>query len=257
MSARRVRLSLTNASIRIMLWAARVDAVRKVESMIAIILISFLALIGALTIYFRKRTPKDAANNLVAPAPQFEGLFDCPGEPLLLENQQTLASRKRELLELARDGELNVLAEAHAAHDPQLYDDVLNALSEWGSERQENLAALVSHISKSDQLRASKQLARRFIESWQTAPDRRSTTALLHIAALSDDAETYEQAVEEVIRLWQSGKLSGFRPDELVDLFISQYWLIAPEARRGGVGFALQRRLLSVRRELATATPAS
>ena len=134
---------------------------------------------------------------------------------------------------------------------------MLTALSERASERQENLSALVSHISKSDELRATKQLARGFIESWKTAPDRRSTTEMIHIAALSDDAETYEQALEAAVEFWRSGKLSEFKPEELIELLVSQYWVIAPEARRGGAGFALKRRLSGVRRELATATPAS
>jgi hypothetical protein len=137
-----------------------------------------------------------------------------------------------------------------------LYADVLDGLVEWASERQENLAALVSLVSKSNELRANKQLAQRLIETWKTAPDRRSTTEMIHIAALSDDAQTYEQAVEAALEVWRSGRLPGFRPEELVELFVSQYWVIAPEARRGGVGFALKRRLLGVRRELATTTPA-
>ena len=159
------------------------------------------------------------------------------------------------MLELAKAVDLNSLSAAQATHDAKLYADVLNALFEWASDRQENLAALVSHISKSNELRASRQLAQRLIEICKTAPDRRSTTAMIHIAALSDDAETYEQAIETALEVWRSGRLPGLNPDELVELFISQYWVIAPEARRGGVGFALKRRLLGIRRELATATP--
>ena len=224
--------------------------------MIAIIVIAFLALIGAaLTIFLKQRTPPDATGNHVLQAPHFEGLFDRPDAASLVE--QATASGKQDLLELAKAGDLNALSAAHASNDTEFYADVLTALSEWASERQENLAALVSHISKSNELRASKQLARRFIESWKTAPDRRSTTAMLHIAALSDDAETYEQALEAAVEFWRSGKLSGFRPEELIELLVSQYWVIAPEARRGGAGFALKRRLGGVRRELATATPAS
>jgi len=184
-------------------------------------------------------------------------LFDRPDSTLLAEErQQTIESRKQELRELARSGDLNALTEAHSAHDSALYADVLDGLVEWASERQENLAALVSLVSKSNELRANKQLARRLIETWKTAPDRRSTTEMIHIAALSDDALTYEQAVEAALEVWRSGRLPGFSPEELVELFVSQYWVIAPEARRGGVGFALKRRLLGVRRELATTTPA-
>ena len=226
--------------------------------MIAIIVISFLALTGAaFTIYLWQRTPSDATDNRVLPPPHLGGLFDRPDATLLAEErQQTIASRKQELRELARSGDLNALTAAHSAHDSALYADVLDGLVEWASERQENLGALVSHISKSEELRANKQLARRLVKTWKTAPDRRSTTEMIHVAALSDDAETYEQAVEAALEVWRSGRLSGFRPEELVELFVSQYWVIAPEARRGGVGFALKRRLLSVRRELAPATPA-
>ncbi len=226
--------------------------------MIAIIVISFLALTGAaFTIYLWQRTPSDATDNRVVPAPQFGGLFDRPDATLIAEErQQTIASRRRKLLELARSGNLNSLTEAHAAVDSVLYADVLDGLVEWASERQENLAALVSLVSKSNELRANKQLARRLIDAWKTAPNRRSTTEMIHIAALSDDARTYEHAVEAALEGWRSGRLPGFRPEELVELFISQYWVIAPEARRGGVGFALKRRLLGVRRELATTTPA-
>lgn len=226
--------------------------------MIAIIVISFLALIGTVfSIYLWRRTPSDATDNRVLPAPHSVGLFDRPDATLLAEGrQQTIASKRRQLRELARSGDLNALTEAHSAHDLVLYADVLDGLVEWASERQENLAALVSLVSKSNELRANKQLARRLIETWTTAPDRRSTTEMIHIAALSDDAETYEQAFETVLEFWRSGRLPGFRPEELVELFVSQYWVIAPEARRGGVGFALKRRLLGVRRELATTTPA-
>jgi hypothetical protein len=225
--------------------------------MIAIIVIAFLALIGAaFTIFLKQLPPPDETDNRILRAPHFEGLFHRPDvSPVVEDLQGATASKRLELLERARAGDLNTLSDAHAARATELYGDILGAVTEWGFERQENLAALVSHISKSNELRAGKQLARRFIESWKTAPDRRSTTAMLHIAALSDDAETYEHAIEEALGLWKSGKLCGFSPDELAELFISQYWIIAPEARRGGVGFALKRRLLGIRRELATATP--
>src|SRR5712692_2252727 len=197
--------------------------------MIAIIVIAFLALMGAaLTIFLKQRTSSNVTDNHVLQAPSFKGLFDRP-EAALVDIPATLA-RKQGLLDLAKAGDLNALWAAHLSHDAELYAVVLNALTEWASERQENLAVLVSHISKSKELRASKQLALRFIESWETAPDRRSTAAMLHIAALSDDAETYEQALEAAVESWRSGKLTGFKPEELIELLVSQYWVIAPEA---------------------------
>lgn len=221
-------------------------------TMITIILITFLALMGAaLTIFLKKRTPSDAN---VFGAPHFEGLFDPPDAAQLLENP-TAADKKQRLLENAKAGDLNALYAAHASNDKELYSCVLSALSEWGFERQENLTALVSHISKSDELRATRQLAQRLIDIFKSAPDRLSTTAMIHIAALTDDAETYEQAIEAAIEVWRSGGLPGFSPEQLVELFVSQYWILAPEARRGGAGFALKRRLSGIRRELAAAEP--
>ncbi|MEP6636612.1 MAG: hypothetical protein ABJB97_07785 [Acidobacteriota bacterium] len=136
-----------------------------------------------------------------------------------------------------------------------LYAAVLDALTEWALARQENLEALVSHISKSKELRASSKLARRLIDTFNAAPDRRSTTNMIHIAALSDDAGTYEQAVDAALEIWRSGKLADVSTNELVELLVSEYWVIAPEVRRGGAGFALKRRLSGIRGELATAIP--
>ena len=227
--------------------------------MIAIIVISLLALIAAaFSIYLWQRTPQsDETGNRVLPAPHVVGLFDPPDAIVLVdEQQQTIASNRQTLLELAGSGDLNALAQARLTNDGELYADVLDNLVEWSSERQENQEALVSHISKSNKLRANKRLAQRLIETWKTLPDRRSTTEMIHIAALADDAETYEQALEAALECWRRGKLAQFSAEELVALFVSQYWVIAPEARRGGEGFALKRRLLGVRRELATTTPA-
>jgi len=226
--------------------------------MIAIIVISFLALIGAaFTIYVWQRTSSAGNSDHVLPPPHFEGLFGHTNSTLVEERpQQTIASSRQTILERATRGDLDALAEAHSIGSAALYSDVLSALVEWASARQEDLGALVSHISKSNELRANRQLAKQLIETWRTAPDRRSTTEMIHIAALSDDAATYEQAIEAAMESWRSGTLVQFSAQELAALFVSQYWLISPEARRGGVGFALKRRLLGVRRELATAAPA-
>jgi hypothetical protein len=227
------------------------------EAMIAIIVIALLALIGAVfTFYARQRRSFDKSEQPVIPAPHFEGLFDHSDATLSREAKQlTLESERQTVLDLAKNGDVNALTRAHSAKDAELYAAALDALVERASGRQEALAALVSQVSKSNGLRANKQLAQLLIETWKAAPNRRSTIEMIHIAALSDDAEIYEQALEAALDLWRSGRLTGFRSDELSELFVSQYWVIAPEVRQGGRGFALKRRLLSVRRELAAATP--
>jgi hypothetical protein len=226
--------------------------------MIAIIVISLLAVIGAVfTIYLWRRAPFEEIPGNTA-FPNFEGgLFNRPDAKLLQESQkEEIASGRRKLIERAKAGDLTALTEACATRNADLYSETLNALMEWASAGQENLAALVSHVSKSNELRANKQLAQLLIRMWKMAPDRRSTTQMIHIAALSDDPETFELAVESTLELWRSGELPWFTPGELAELLVSQYWVITPEARRGGPGFALKHRLLNIRRELETARSA-
>jgi hypothetical protein len=227
------------------------------EAMIVIIVISILALIGAaFTIYFRQRTSSAGTGDHVLPSPHFAGLFErTNARPPLEQSQQKIDSSRQKLLERATSGDLSVLDEAHATANSALYSDAFRALVEWASARQENLVALVSHVTKSNGLRANKQLAQQLIETWKTAPDRRSTTEMIHIAALSDDPSTYAQAIDEALDSWRHGKLAQFSAEELDALFVSQYWVIAPEARLGGVGFALKRKLHEVRSKLAAGQP--
>jgi hypothetical protein len=166
------------------------------------------------------------------------------------------ASRKKtELMERARLGDIGVLSDAHATGDSGLYKEALDGLVEKASESQESLSALVNHIAKSNELRASNKLAEIVFSSWKAQPDRRSTIEVIHIAALSDDAAMYQKAVEEVLRFHQNGKLA-IAAEDLLALIESEFWVLASEVRLGGAGFRLKRMLADVRRKLATATPA-
>jgi hypothetical protein len=227
--------------------------------MIAIIIISFLALIWAVyTIYIRQRASSDATSDHYVSPPRVGGLFDDLGSTAASAGAEHAGASKRriELMERARRGDLDALSDARSTPGEGLYGDVLNTMVDWGAERQENLIALVSHISKSNELRANRRLVECWIELWKAAPNWRSTTEMINIAALSDDAATYQHAVEEVLEFWRRGKVTEFSAEELTELFVSHFWVIAPEARRGGEGFALKRKLSGARRELAAAAPA-
>lgn len=233
--------------------------------MIAVIVICFLALtVTALSFYVWAR-PQSGANpdREIAP-PRFAGLFPIGKSPAAQsETRETEARRLRtDLIERAGAGDLSTLSEADSIEDAALYCKVLDALIGSASDNpadDERFRALVSRISKSDKLRGNKRLAERVMAAWETTevtPDRRSTIKMMHIAALSDDAVFYQHAMELVIAHWQQGRLVEFSPEEMIELFDSQFWILAPEARRGGAGFALKRRLAGVRRELATTTHA-
>ena len=225
--------------------------------MVAVIVICFLALTAAVYYFWLRPSYGGNPDNELGPH-RFAGLFSSEQMPALeADPKASEALRLRaNLVERARDGDVTTLSEAHSLEDGELYSEVLDALIESAADNHETLRALVSHISKSNRLRGNQKLAEHLIALWEDAPNRRSTVEMMHIAALSDDAVVYQRAVELIIAHWQKGELTEFSAGELIKLFESQFWILAPEARLGGAGFALKRKLAGVRRELATMTPA-
>ena len=88
------------------------------------------------------------------------------------------------------------------------------------------------------------------IRDWQQSPDKNSTAKMLHVAALSNDAETYRKAVEIVLQSWREGKLRDLSAAELQSLFNSEFWVLSSASRSSGAGFVLKRTLSSANREL-------
>jgi hypothetical protein len=96
----------------------------------------------------------------------------------------------------------------------------------------------------------SFQEAIKAIKAFQESPNRTTTTNLLHIAALADDAKNYGRAVELVLMSWRDGTLSGVAAHELQALFNSEYWVLSSRTRTSGAGFVLKETLSSANREL-------
>ena len=94
------------------------------------------------------------------------------------------------------------------------------------------------------------QEAIKAIKQFQELPNRTTTTNLLHVAALADDAKNYGRAVELVLMSWQDGSLSDLSARELQALFNSQYWVLSSRTRTSGAGFVLKETLSSAKREL-------
>jgi hypothetical protein len=226
--------------------------------MIAILLILVITLAAA--VLGLRYALADKGQEKVLHSPDARGLFSDPApddaDTGNNEKSITASSRRDELIARARLGDTRALSDAHRTGDHDLYEEVLNALVEQAAERHEAFGALVTHIAKSDELRASIKLAEKVLSRWKAAPDRLATIEMLHIAALSDDAGMYQEAVEEALRLRNTGKLACIEATDLLTLVESEYWVLASEARLGGAGFRLKRMLADARRELATATPA-
>ena len=88
------------------------------------------------------------------------------------------------------------------------------------------------------------------IRAFQQSPNRNSTTRLLHVAALSDDAKTYGRAIELVLMSWRDGSLSDIPAKDLQALFSSEYWVLSSRTRTSGAGFVLKETLSNANREL-------
>ena len=112
------------------------------------------------------------------------------------------------------------------------------------------MRSLVSFIANDSGLRGSPDLAAAYTKLWQQQPDRQTTAQLLHLAALADDANTFERAIVAASDWLRQSHADAIRPDELSTLIESEYWVLSSEARRTGAGFVLKQSMTSLREEL-------
>lgn len=88
------------------------------------------------------------------------------------------------------------------------------------------------------------------IRNFQQSPHKKSTTDLLHVAALTDDARNFERAIELVILSWRDGSLSDVSAKDLQAVINSEYWVLSSRTRTSGAGFVLKQTLSNANREL-------
>ncbi|HEX8748699.1 MAG TPA: hypothetical protein VF717_16120 [Pyrinomonadaceae bacterium] len=232
--------------------------------MVTVLITSFLLLAAIIYVVYRRperlldrKAQQDA---LLPPSPPpssgWSGLF---GEETANQQKQLAraaeaaeAERGRaEILARASHGERSSLIEARADGDTGFYDEVLNRLVEQ-TDSDKKLLALVSYmLRETPPLKVNRRLAQKFIEAWKPAPDRGSTAKMLHVAALSDDASLYRQAVETALEFWRQNRVHGLSAEELRQLCESEYWILSQNERSSGQGFLLKLKLAALRRELA------
>ena len=205
-----------------------------------------LGLIAVLVIFLRVKSANASQTMELPLSPKTPaGLFS-DYQPAQLP--ATTEEPRKALLELARTGDQKALQDAYAINDRALYDEVLNTLvAQIHTEAQ--LLSLVSYVTRNE-LPVNKTLAQTTIESWKSSLDRNTTAKLLHIAALSDDAVTYGQAVEVALNSWREGKLPDVSAIELQSLFNGEFWVLSSNTRSSGAGFVLKRTLSTAKREL-------
>ena len=220
--------------------------------MVILLITTSVLILGlvAVAIYILQR-PDSSSETVesLPPPPQPISLFSDTDQNRLASMTENSLQSRETLLESARNDDKSALKEARASNDPALYDEVLNILVTQ-ADSEAKLLSLVSHVARNE-FPVNKALAQKSIDYWQKNLDRQSTAKMLHVAALSDDAETYCKAVEIVLSSWREGRLPDFSATELQSLLNSEFWILSSRTRGSGAGFVLKRMLSSANRELA------
>jgi hypothetical protein len=129
--------------------------------------------------------------------------------------------------------------------------------AQFEAEEPSEPKALTSDITEEQQNEAQRQARleelHTFTQTWRDSPDKRSTATMLHLAATTDDADTFCEAVELALSAWQRGSIPDLSALELQTLLNSEYWLLSSRTRSSGAGFVLKRTLSRAKRELETA----
>jgi hypothetical protein len=221
------------------------------------LLFTAIFIIGLLAIpflFWAVRTKAPGENLLPPPEPP-RGLFsDRDGSEFgaLPPADHAASENEREALnERARAGDKSALVEAHSLGDRKFYDEVLDELT-LNADSAPTLLELVSYITRNE-LPVNRKLAEELISSWKSGPNRSSTATTLHLGALADDAELYQNVVETALQLWRQGLIADVSAAELRALFDGEFWVLSARTRGSGAGFILKRKLASARRELETA----
>jgi len=228
--------------------------------MVTFLIISFFILAFlAVAAYFWQQPASTTKTEALLPSPEWRGLFidGIPDGQTAEDDAEAIATALRQhtaLLERAANGEKSALQEArntNNSEDSVLYEEVLNSLVE-SADSGPKLLSLVSYVTRHE-LPVSQKLAERFIASCKSEPSQSSVTKMLHVAALSDDANVYQTAVETALELRRTGLLSEISPHELRAILEGEFWILSSHARSSGAGFLLKRTLASARRELEAA----
>ena len=214
--------------------------------MVTFLITSVLVLgLIAVAVYFWQKPAHTTDETPLSPA-NLRGLFETTAQAELptSNNHDALIS---DIRVRASEGNKSALEEAKQISN-KFYDEVLDTLVSKANEAPQ-LLALVSYVTRHE-LTVNKALAEAFMHSWRLTPDRATTAKMLHIAALSDDAKVYHDAVETALSFWREGKIPDLNAIEFQALLTGEFWVLSSGARSSGAGFILKRTLSSARREL-------
>lgn len=205
-----------------------------------------------------RRKPFRKTTSQLSEPRQFDGLFAEERAKEIesqaqAEAQTRLADERAQLLSRAAEGDETALDEAYQIGengDAQLYQTALHALIAQTNGNAERLRSLAEYIVDGGSLRSSSELARTMIGLWGRSLNYRSLTDMLYLAALADDPEVFQQALDAGLKQWRAGKLPRVSPKDFIAAIECAYWLIASEVRTSGTGFQLKQSIAAVRQSI-------
>jgi hypothetical protein len=211
--------------------------------MTAILLISLLIFLASALIisrWQRKPSFRDSETRSIAGRALFEA-----EEPEQEEPDTRAMTTTR-----AKAGDLDALTDSNGT---RLYGEVLDRLLEWSCAdvSGERLTKVTSFILANDSLRTNSELAGLVTERWLSAPGAQALPQMLRLAALSDDAGSFERVIDAVMQCRRQGQLADMTAGELRTLIEAEYWVLSDAARRSGRGNVLKQTLALVQRDLA------
>jgi hypothetical protein len=213
-------------------------------------LITSVLILGlfAIAVYFWQKPANKAETIELPPSHPPAALFsDTPADA---ESTATDDRSRAELLERADRGDLTVLAEVNSSDN--IYRELLTAVVS-SAPTEDKLLAVASFVARRN-LPANQSLMDVTTRAWEISPDRQTTSQMLHLAALTNDAEVYDTAVKQALTSWRQRDLLNVSASELNALINSEYWVLSTETRSSGRGFVLKLTLSNARRELEAAT---
>jgi len=227
--------------------------------MVIVILIFFVmvvgvgtAAVGGFSLYLKRRAARlraAAEKKRLDQPPPYRGLFESTAEEIKSfqqeENSKASAARgaisRQMLIERANDDELQVLTETTASGELELYRELLALLTKRAAAEIAKLVSLAEFVSKNE-LPTSEDLAQSLTAAWEKDSSIIPVSKVLHVAALSDSAETYSQMIDRIIAARKEKDL-GISGTDLYALFETHYWLLSNENRASGGGFLLKGKL--------------
>ncbi|MEP6903227.1 MAG: hypothetical protein ABJA66_15870 [Actinomycetota bacterium] len=86
-----------------------------------------------------------------------------------------------------------------------------------------------------------------FEKIWRASPDRKKTIELLFLASQSENAKTFSEISENVIKLWRENRIESLKAKDLAALLDSHFRILPQQERTSGAIFWLKGEIENLR----------